>query len=81
MANICKTTNKNSKRQTNAYVPEIGHGRVGLEALPRPPSEVAGQAQPDEAQVGPLVDAPQGHLDPAVLGQMAGHAADSRTLG
>ena len=69
-----KRRTNTAKRKTDASVPQIGHGRVGLEALPRPPSEVAGQSQPDEAQVGPLVDAPQRHLDPAALGQMAGHA-------
>ena len=74
MANIYKTTSEHGKAQINAYVPQIVHRRVGLEALPRPSSEVAGQSQPDEAQVGPLVDAPQGHLDPAVLGQMTRHA-------
>ena len=70
-----KRRTNTAKRKTDASVPQIGHGRVGLEALPRPPSEMAGQAQPDEAQVGPLVDAPERHLDPAALGQMAGHAA------
>ena len=36
---------------------------------------MTGQAQPHKTQVGPLVDAPQWHLDPAALGQMTGDAA------
>ena len=56
-------------------VPQIGHGRVGLQPLPGVPAKVTRQAQPNKSQVGPLVDAPQWHLDSAALGQMTGDAA------
>ena len=56
-------------------IPQIGHRRVGLQPLPGAASKVTGQTQPHKSQVGPLVDAPQRHLDPAALGQMTGHAA------
>lgn len=62
-----------SKPQSN--IPQIGHGWVGLQPLPGVASKVTGQTQPHKTQVGPLVDAPQWHLDPAALGQMTGDAA------
>mmetsp|Transcript_17389 Transcript_17389/g.32398 ORF Transcript_17389/g.32398 Transcript_17389/m.32398 type:complete len:222 (+) Transcript_17389:158-823(+) len=49
--------------------PQVGRSRISLYLLPRPTAVVPRQAGTNVTQQRPLLHRPQGHLDPASLGQ------------